>query len=127
MILTSRLVILLSATARPLRPAALFHCKNSTIRPGRAEGAISTFEDFQRCRDSWADDTCARDECGRALDISAPNCAKGPGILPQEGASGLTFQARAGIDRRSRRISRAALCPGTAPTPPPGCAEDPHW
>ena len=28
--------------------------------------------------------------------------------------------------RRSRRISRAALCPGTPPTPPPGCADAPH-
>ena len=29
--------------------------------------------------------------------------------------------------RRSFRISRAALCPTTPPTPPPGCAEEPHW
>ena len=28
--------------------------------------------------------------------------------------------------RASRRISRAALCPGTPVTPPPGCAPEPH-
>ncbi len=28
---------------------------------------------------------------------------------------------------RSLRISRAALWPATAPTPPPGCADEPHW
>jgi hypothetical protein len=34
-------------------------------------------------------------------------------------------QSRCGRPR-SRRISRAAFRPTTPPTPPPGCAEDPH-
>src|SRR5579885_1626732 len=45
---------LLSATAWSFRPTALFHCKNSTIRHARAEGATSILGDFQRCPDSRA-------------------------------------------------------------------------
>jgi len=60
MTLTSQVVILLSATARPFRAVALFHCKNSTIRHAWAEGAISIFDYFQRCADSQALLRCRR-------------------------------------------------------------------
>src|SRR5258706_4586008 len=125
MILTSRLVNLLSATARPFRPAHAVSLQKLYHPPctgGRCHRHFRGFPKAERFLGVLS--PRARRACRGAPDGPALNRAKPAGNLPEDGAAGLTLQARA-IDRRSRRISRAALCPGTAPTPPPRYAQDP--
>lgn len=52
--------------------------------------------------------------------------APGAGIEQPRDADCLQVLGRQ-PSRRSRTISRAALCPGAPVTPPPGCAPEPQW